>query len=178
MMTSQWAEFTESVALAARELRAQKLGVTPGHVETLLNAVNARAQDGPRFMPPKPYWLAANQDALPPGALTPAQATELEAERDTLIAELDTMPYLDRVRAEHRVLEIERQLHRNRLGREAARRDAERESERQAQRGEMSRPTEAEVKAELSRPENKNVLAVLNEETGEVRSFIVPRERK
>lgn len=87
-----------------------------------------RDPHGPRqYLPPKPYWLTNT-------ALSAEEVSALESERDELIDSMRHLPWAERVRAESRVKEIERQLHSDRLRRGVAKRKQEREVEREHER--------------------------------------------
>lgn len=75
------------------------------------------------FVAPRPYF-----------ELTPEQRAALETERGELITSLPTLGLRDRILAESRLRAIEKDLGRDRSGRESTRRDAEREKERKRQR--------------------------------------------
>jgi hypothetical protein len=87
----------------------------------------------PMFLPPKPRSVVQQDGAATTDG--PVDPAALERERTQLIASLPGLDFAQRTRAEKRIVEVERQLHHDRLLKEAQRRDAEREAERQRQRG-------------------------------------------
>lgn len=163
MKTMEWGELGEVVRCAVDEMHVQRVPVTPGRVEHVVNAANARMvhQEAPKTpgleaqvraelsKPANRHVIASVDEAsgvvhtylapTPPGPFGPPSPSEraaLEQERDALLAALPGQAWTLRVRSEHRVREIQRLLDAGRRSDEAARRDAERVLERRRERGE------------------------------------------